>query len=50
VTVDMAAGRVTGAAQGTLVSFRDVSGSDYADTILGDAAGNGLWGGLGDDV
>jgi Ca2+-binding RTX toxin-like protein len=58
VTVDLAAGTATGAGDDQLEGFENVTGSDVADTILGDGGDNflrGLYGrdevrgGAGDD-
>ncbi len=50
VTVDLAAGRATGAAgTDTLAGVEGAEGGGGADTLTGDAADNALWGGAGDD-
>jgi Ca2+-binding RTX toxin-like protein len=52
VTLSLATGAASGGdAQGdTLVSFENLEGSAFADTLTGDANDNALLGGTGDDV
>ena len=52
VTVNLALGTATGAGIGTdtLISIENVYGSQYADTLTGDASYNNLSGGLGNDT
>lgn len=51
VTVNLAAGTASGAdGSDTLLTIENVWGSDFADTILGDALANLLDGGAGGDV
>jgi Ca2+-binding RTX toxin-like protein len=50
VTVDLAAGTATGEGSDTLTGIESVDGSDFDDTISGDAGLNILTGGSGDDV
>jgi Ca2+-binding RTX toxin-like protein len=50
VTVDLAAGTATGEGSDTIAGVEFVDGSDFDDTINGDAASNVLTGGSGDDV
>jgi Ca2+-binding RTX toxin-like protein len=50
VTVDLAAGTAIGDGSDTLSGVESVDGSDFGDTITGDAGPNVLTGGSGDDV
>ncbi|MDD5333965.1 MAG: hypothetical protein PHS32_09475 [Rhodoferax sp.] len=52
VTVNLALGTATGAGVGvdTLLSIENVWGSQYADTLIGDANSNSLTGGVGNDT
>ena len=50
VTVDLDAGTATGNGNDTLTSIESVWGSDFADTLTGDAGDNGLFGGSGNDL
>jgi Ca2+-binding RTX toxin-like protein len=52
VTVNLLTGTASGgdAAGDTLTDIEDLVGSDYGDTLTGDAGDNVLYGGLGDDV
>jgi len=50
VEVDLAAGTATGAGEDTLTGFENVTGSDQADTILGDGGPNLLRGLFGRDT
>jgi len=52
VTVNLALGTASGAGVGsdTLISIENVTGSSYADTLIGDANINTLYGGLGNDT
>lgn len=51
VTVSLATGTATGAAgQDTLIDFERILGSEFADTLTGDGADNGINGGGGNDV
>lgn len=52
VTVDLAKGTATGIGEGTdtLSSIERVEGSDFGDTLTGDAGPNVFWGYLGDDA
>ncbi len=52
VTVDLGTGLASDGLGGTdtLISIENVVGSDFADTLTGDAADNLLSGGLGDDT
>ena len=52
VTADLAAGKATDGTGNTdtLTSIENLTGSDYDDTLTGDAGANVLAGGLGDDV
>ncbi len=50
VVADLAAGTATGEGSDTLSGIEDVSGSDFDDTLTGDATGNLLIGGAGNDV
>jgi Ca2+-binding RTX toxin-like protein len=49
VTADLQAQTATGEGNDTITNFESVYGSDHDDTIVGDAASNILFGGLGDD-
>jgi len=51
VTVDLAVGTSSGAdGNDVLISIEDICGSNFNDTLLGDAGANRLRGGLGDDA
>jgi len=50
VTVNLATGIATGDGTDTLSGIENILGSDYSDTLIGDAGGNFLWGGDGDDL
>ena len=50
VTVDLAAGTATGEGSDSLTGVENVAGSDFGDTISGDAGPNTITGGPGDDV
>ena len=49
VMVDLANGVATGQGQDSLANFSAVQGSDFSDTLIGDAASNALYGRDGDD-
>lgn len=49
VDVDLAAGTGSGDGEDTLIGIEDVAGTPFADTILGDAEPNELYGGGGTD-
>jgi Ca2+-binding RTX toxin-like protein len=51
VVVDLSSGTATGGAgTDTLIGIENVEGSNFADTLTGDANTNSLWGGAGNDT
>jgi len=50
VTVDLSAGTATGEGTDTIAGIEWVDGSDYGDTITGDANPNRIWGNGGNDT
>ncbi|QJE73255.1 hypothetical protein HHL28_09285 [Aerophototrophica crusticola] len=50
VRVDLAAGIATGEGSDTLSGIENVTGSNHADTLIGDGLRNSLWGGKGNDA
>jgi hypothetical protein len=50
VTVDLTAGTATGEGSDSLTGVENIEGSDFDDTISGDAGPNTITGGPGDDV